>query len=92
VLYSRGSSYASNVYSFAIVAWEVLSMDLPWAGENLPLDINRRVVFKGDRPEIPAYAPADITDLLRACWVGPPKKRPTSSEITRRLRSRHPQE
>ncbi|CAM9271504.1 unnamed protein product, partial [Laminaria digitata] len=90
VLYAKGSSYASDVYSFGIVAWEVLSTDAPWEDEALPLDVYRRVVFKGDRPAIPADAPADIADLLRACWAGPPAERPTFNEMMTRLRSQTP--
>lgn len=63
-------------------------MEVPWADEVLPFDIHRRVVFKGDRPPIPAGAPIDKTGIVHACWVGPPEERPTSSEILGRLRSR----
>lgn len=91
MLYAKGSSYASDVYSFGVVAWEVLSMEVPWDDEALPLDIYRRVVFKGDRPVIPADSPADIADIVRECWAGPPGERPTSSELVTRLTSCNPQ-
>ncbi|CAN0457164.1 unnamed protein product, partial [Laminaria digitata] len=90
VLYAKESSYASDVYSFGIVAWEVISMDAPWVDEALPLDVYRRVVSKEDRPVIPAEAPADIADIVRACWAGPPVDRLTFSEIIRTLKSRQP--
>ena len=87
MLSGEGSSYASDVYSFGIVAWEVFSMKAPWADEALPIDIYRRVVFKGDRPVIPAEAPGDIADLLRACWAAPPQERPTSNDILEILKA-----
>lgn len=86
VLDAKGSSYASDVYSFGIVAWEVLSRQVPWAGEALARDIYRRVVFKGDRPEMPADAPDDIADIVRRCWAGTPRKRLTAIQINGRLR------
>ncbi|CAM9144113.1 unnamed protein product, partial [Laminaria digitata] len=88
VLEVKGSSYASDVYSFGIVAWEVLSMQVPWADEASPLDIYKRVVFRGERPEIPADIPADIAPIVRDCWAGAPEKRPTASEVLGRLKSR----
>ena len=84
----KESSYASDVYSFGIVAWEVLSTQVPWADEASPLDIFRRVVFKGERPTIPADAPSDIADIVRACWAGAPEERPSASAVMVRLRSR----
>ena len=64
-----------------MVAWEVLSREVPWANETLPRDIYIRVVFKGDRPPIPAGTPTDIADAIRGCWAGAPEDRLTSSEI-----------
>ena len=88
VLNAQGVSSASDVYSFGIVAWEVISMEIPWADEDLPFDIFTRVVFKGDRPEIPADAPVDIAGVLRACWATPPEERPASAEILNILKVR----
>lgn len=87
MLDAKGSTYASDVYSFGMVAWEVLSMQVPWAEEAAPLNIYKRVVFKGERPTIPGDAPADIADVVRACWAGRPDDRPASSTIMMRLRS-----
>ena len=88
VLNAQGVSSASDVYSFGIVAWEVISMEIPWADEALPFDIFTRVVFKGDRPEIPADAPVDIAGVLRACWATAPEERPASAEILNILKIR----
>eukprot|EP00904_Undaria_pinnatifida_P006344 jgi/Undpi1/283/HiC_scaffold_1.g00279.m1 len=88
VLNAQGVSSASDVYSFGIVAWEVISMEIPWADEALPFDIFTRVVFKGDRPEIPADAPVDIKGVLRACWATAPEERPASAEILNILKIR----
>ena len=76
------------MYSFGIVAWEVLSTQVPWAEEASPLDIYKRVVFKGERPIIPAESPADIEDIVRECWAGAPEERPSASVVMARLRSR----
>ncbi|CAM9606844.1 unnamed protein product, partial [Hapterophycus canaliculatus] len=49
VLDATRSTYASDVYSFGIVAWEVLSRELPWANVTHPRDVYIRVVLKGLR-------------------------------------------
>lgn len=76
------------MYSFGVVAWEVLSREVPWADEALPFDIYRRVVFRGERLTIPADAPADLADIVRECWARSPRQRPTSGEILIRLDAR----
>ena len=86
MLDAKGSSYASDVYSFGIVVWEVLSRKVPWAEEALPRDIYRRVVFKGDRPDMPVDAPDDIAGIVRQCWSGRPERRPSARQIHGRLR------
>lgn len=64
-----------------MVAWEVLSREVPWANESFPRDIYIRVVFKGERPPIPVSTPADIADMIRSCWAGDPEDRPGSGEL-----------
>ena len=77
VLSANGSTYASDVYSFSIVAWEVLSRELPWADVTHPREVYIRVVLNELRPDIPAEAPADLAAMIRACWAGDPEARPT---------------
>lgn len=75
------TSYASDIYSFGVVVWEILSRALPWAAETRGQDIYRRVVIKGERPVIPVDAPADLAGVVRDCWAANPGKRPSSEEI-----------
>ncbi|CAN0383843.1 unnamed protein product, partial [Ectocarpus fasciculatus] len=49
VLDSEGSSYESDVYSFGIVVWEVLSRELPWSNKSRPSEI-LTAVLRGIRP------------------------------------------
>ena len=65
--------------------WEVLSRNSPWANEACPRDIYARVVFKGDRPEIPSDAPGRMARIMVACWAGEPEARPTFSGILKWL-------
>lgn len=42
-----------------------------------------RVLLKGKglRPEFLSDAPADIADIVRACWTTVPEARPTLAEV-----------
>lgn len=85
VLRATGCTYASDVYSFGIVAWEVLSRELPWANLPNPDHVYIHVVLNARRPEIPVEAPEDIADMMRACWSAEPKDRPEFSSIMKAL-------
>ncbi|CAN0311488.1 unnamed protein product, partial [Hapterophycus canaliculatus] len=84
---SRRNTYASDVYSFGIVAWEVLSRELPWASVAHPREVYIYVVLKSLRPDIPVDAPADLVNMIKACWAGEPDARPTFSRIVERFES-----
>ena len=73
-------SEASDVYSFAIVMWEIWSRQIPWGGLQ-PMVIMRKVIDKGERPPVPAGMPADLRDLMCRCWADKADDRPTFSEI-----------
>lgn len=61
--------------------WEAVSRKLPRGDEACPRDVDTRVVFKGDRPEIPVDAPTEMARVMSACWAGVPKFRSTFSGI-----------
>lgn len=79
-------SYASDVYSLAVVLWEILTRELPWGSEPRPRQIMSRVL-KGDRLDVPGDCPAVLTDILKACWVGDPAKRPSAAEVKKRIKA-----
>lgn len=88
VLTKGASSYASDVYSFGIVVWEVLSREVPWAGVSDIQDLYRLVFFQDTRPEVPAGAAHDLAAVARACWVAEPSKRPTFKQVIARVKPR----
>ncbi|CAN0344511.1 unnamed protein product [Ectocarpus sp. 6 AP-2014] len=87
VLESEGSSYESDVYSFGIVVWEVISRELPWAKKTRPRDI-LTAVLRGVRPSFHVDAPADVVDIAKACWCGEPKERTTFRAILESIKAK----
>uniref|UniRef100_UPI0037E94FA4 receptor-interacting serine/threonine-protein kinase 1 n=1 Tax=Semicossyphus pulcher TaxID=241346 RepID=UPI0037E94FA4 len=76
------STEKSDVYSFAIVVWVVLTGDEPYANARSE-DQMSQCVRKGDRPAedlIPDDTPAEIIELMKRCWDHNPMLRPTFKE------------
>ena len=69
-----------DVYSFAIILWELLTSRLPYA--DMPsLAAAAGVVERGLRPPVPPDAPPAVADLLQRCWAGDPTVRPPFTRI-----------
>jgi serine/threonine protein kinase len=84
-----------DVYSFAIVVWEMVTFKLPLMGDRTTTiktkaEAIQAVVEQGLRPPRPTcasspQAAAALYDLLQACWQPDPRKRPTFTEIIPQL-------
>jgi serine/threonine-protein kinase CTR1 len=82
----RGEMYdlSADVYSFAIVLWELVTLDEPYDGMD-PLQAAHAAAQNGLRPKIPFICPDEYAKLMRDCWVDCPESRPTFEEILNRL-------
>lgn len=86
VLRGAAPTPASDVYSFAIVMWTVLTRTSPY-----PSFMNRRTFLqtldKGLRPPLDSRIPGVLFELLGECWLSHPMRRPSIGEVFRRLKS-----
>ncbi|KAJ0058808.1 hypothetical protein NL108_000523, partial [Boleophthalmus pectinirostris] len=76
------STEKSDVYSFAIVVWVILTGQEPYANARSEDHISQ-CVRNGNRPAehlIPEGTPVEIIDLMKRCWDPEPHKRPTFKE------------
>jgi hypothetical protein len=81
---------ARDVFGFGVVMWEVMSLQTPWEGKELP-QIIRAVCDKPppeNRPPLDAISasyPAPLLVLMQECWEQNPAARPSFADIARRL-------
>jgi len=74
-----------DVYSFSLVAWEMLHLKKPFAGLNV--EAHRRVVcMGGGREEMERQVPKPLSDLVQACWRTDPNDRPSLAQLAAALR------
>jgi serine/threonine protein kinase len=76
-------SMASDVYSYGITLWELITRKDIYPGKN-PLNVAMEVV-KGTRPPVPQDCPTEVSQLMEKCWDADPNKRPSFKEILRYL-------
>jgi serine/threonine protein kinase len=85
VALSEPYSLSADIYSFAILLWEVLTLKKAFA--NMPVDEHREKVIKNnERPELNASWSEEIQSLLQKCWKRSPFDRPDAREVHRILK------
>ena len=92
---SQGSSVGNDVnpkyplkcdiYSYAMVCYEVLTGCLPYSNCYNAIDM-MKMVLKGERPGLPKDCPPRLKALIENCWDQNPRKRPGFDEICLELK------
>ncbi|XVF23369.1 hypothetical protein REPUB_Repub13aG0032300 [Reevesia pubescens] len=80
VLCDEPSDEKSDVYSFVVVLWELMTLQQPWKHFN-PAQVVAAVGFKGKRLEIPSNVNRVVASLIELCWANEPSKRPSFSYV-----------
>ena len=82
----RGETFTtrSDVYSFSVLLWEILTRKAPWQGKHMP-QIVGLVGFSGAHLELPSalppQMPPEYPHLLTACRSEPPSRRPSFRQL-----------
>lgn len=77
-------SEKADVFSFAIILWELLTRAEPYAGHD-GLALAYSVANDGLRPSVPAYCPAEWAAMMVRSWDDDPRVRPSFDELQREL-------
>ena len=77
-------SKATDVYAFAMIAYEILTNEKPFGKCNFPELISN--LTKGKRPEIGDFVPESYKKLIMNCWEQDSSNRPTFDEIIEELK------
>lgn len=74
-----------DVYSFAVVLWEICTLRKPFQGMSVA-DHFREVITGGLRPPLDPRWPPALVHLLQACWHEDPDYRPSVLQAREMLR------
>jgi len=78
-------SEKTDVYSYGIVAWEILCESRPYAEVGSPYKVMYKVVHENLRPKVPEDAPKIYTWLIGQCTGTIPANRPGFKDIILQL-------
>jgi serine/threonine protein kinase len=82
----RGEEFtkAADIYGFGMIMSEMISGEAPFIDRDYDLHLALNIC-KGERPQIPEYAPEPYVTLMKRCWDPIPANRPTAVELGNQL-------
>src|SRR5262249_33144322 len=83
-------NFASDVYGYGMVLWEIASSQLPFS-DALDDQTVIRWIEKGEQEQIPADCPVSYWTIIQKTWEKVPEKRPSAGEIIAELEQIRPQ-
>ncbi|KAL9419223.1 hypothetical protein AB3S75_037056 [Citrus x aurantiifolia] len=84
VLREDPSNEKSDVFSFGVILWELITLQKPWRNST-PSQVISAVGFKGRRLEIPKNVNPMVAALIETCWAEEPEIRPSFPSIMETL-------
>lgn len=81
VMMFREFNESSDVYSFGIVLWEILTRQEPFSQFRALDEFRQAVCVRHERPTIPPDTLDSLRRLIERCWDKDPARRPTFREI-----------
>ncbi|KAL7595218.1 uncharacterized protein LOC111880996 [Lactuca sativa] len=85
VLRNEQADEKSDVYSYGVVLWELVTEKIPWDSLN-SMQVIGAVGFMNQRLDIPTDVDPQWASLIESCWCSEPQSRPTFQEILDKLK------
>jgi len=82
---ARDFTTRSDVYSYAIVLWELWTGESPCPRDVSTVNLANKVLFEDYRPTIPDNVPEAWKALIRICWQNDTSERPSFERILKIL-------
>jgi serine/threonine protein kinase len=70
-----------DIFSFAVVLWEMVTGEVPWSNAPSPMQIIYYIGVLGQRLPIPMACPPELRRIIEACWADVPTSRPSFPQI-----------
>ncbi|CAD6255414.1 unnamed protein product [Miscanthus lutarioriparius] len=85
VLRNEPSDEKSDVYSYGVILWELVTQKIPWDNLNT-MQVIGAVGFMDQRLDIPSDTDPKWASMIESCWDSDPQKRPSFLELLDKLR------
>jgi serine/threonine protein kinase len=85
VIVGSGYTFASDIYSIAMLMWEISSGQPPFINYEHENEIVMNII-NGIRPKIVPGTPLEYKNLMKECWDADPLKRPDINVLEAKMR------
>ncbi|XP_078168514.1 uncharacterized protein LOC144563010 [Carex rostrata] len=85
VLRNEPADEKSDVYSYGVILWELVTQKIPWENLN-SIQVIGAVGFMNQRLELPTDVDPQWASIVQSCWESEPQSRPSFHELVDRLR------
>jgi len=85
VISGKGCTFASDIYSFGMLMWEISSGQPPFADFDHDYDLAVKLI-NGMRPKIVPGTPLEYEKLMKQCWDADPSERPDAETLCDKIK------